>query len=80
MKITTTLKKIGTGYYILIPSTIRNLLNIREGDVLEIDIIKVVERNYKDYICRVCEHKFCSNDDVVYCPVCGSEKIREVKK
>lgn len=38
------------------------------------DILK--EKNH-DYKCKKCEHRFCSDDDIPYCPACDCEDLNE---
>lgn len=54
-------------------------LKIREGEEFEFAILKKnFSETTKSYICIACNHYFSSNDIIPYCPVCESEKLKEV--
>jgi len=80
MKTTSKIKKIGNGYYVLIPTPIRNILLLTENDICELDIkkINIIQQQYK---CNICEHKFIlDNAEERYCPVCQSDDATTVEE
>lgn len=50
-------------------------LDLREDDLLEIDVIrKVIPIKLREYKCRVCGHIFTSDEEIPYCTACGEEQ------
>ena len=75
MKFSAEIKKIATGYYVLIPAGIRKMLDVKEGSFIELDVTKLQDmENIKTYKCLVCEHTFSLNSkEELYCPACENE-------
>ena len=78
------LKKIGNGYFVLIPRGIRTSQEMKEGDLLIISARKLTEEEepkMKHYHCRLCLHDFHNDDEIPYCPVCDQvETVNEVRE
>ena len=34
----------------------------------------------KNYKCIICENRFCSDDEIPYCNICGDRKLEEVSE
>ena len=78
MKYTQQISKIGTGLFILIPSKIRDSLDLWEKDIVEVELNKVKQsENPESFKCNSCEYKFYSSliPPELNCPVCESFNI-----
>jgi hypothetical protein len=75
---------IGNSLGITLDKKSINELNLKKGDLIEIDIIGIMEtlkeRNTKTYFCIPCSNYFDSNDEIPCCNICGQEgdNIEEV--
>lgn len=77
MKYKTTIKKIGSSDFIIIPKAIENIIDAKEKDVVEVSIEKVNgETPIITYKCKKCGHIFdLSQDEIPYCPACDCDDI-----
>ena len=82
MKFNKELKKFGSSLGITIPNETIKLLNLKEGDFLQIEIKRIGE--LKNYKCLVCNEIFAFNslvEEDIYCSTCDNEdrsKFEEV--
>jgi len=74
------IKKIGGSLFFIIPSYAVKILNLKEDDIIEVDIKNLYgEEIIKQYRCLKCNHIFpkSPNEDK-YCPACDCENIQIV--
>ena len=69
-------RRSGNSLIVTIDKKIIEEFNIKENDVIEMEIFKVIsmEKEIKTYRCHKCEYKFDSNDFYPYCTSCGEER------
>lgn len=68
--------RIGTSYYVIIPSSIKNIVKLQDRDLVDITIKKHNnDIKIKEYTCKICSYDFSSSasEEDVYCPSCGAE-------
>jgi len=80
MIFTSKIKKIGTGYWILIPAGIRNELHIGENDIVVNNIRRGKDNSIKRYFCIACEHIFDTDDEYPECPVCENSNLEVLEE
>jgi len=72
------LRKVGNAIGAIIPSSILRELNKVNRDNLEVEI-KLSKEN-KSYRCIKCiSNYFDSDEEIPYCPICGSEEVEELE-
>lgn len=70
--------KIGGSDYILVPKIVRLEEGIVTNDKVRVRVIKVDGLNLmRRYKCKKCHLVFESDEEIPYCPVCGSKEIDE---
>jgi len=81
MKFKKKLLKINNSLAIVVPKTITDYLELKQGSEIECSILAInKEKIIISYRCKRCEHKFDSNDDRPYCSACDSESVDEVEE
>lgn len=74
----TKIKKWGNSMAIIIDSLYAKENKLEDGDIVAVSLIKMDKnKEIKSYKCRLCEFEFDSDDEVPYCPACGSERLHE---
>jgi bifunctional DNA-binding transcriptional regulator/antitoxin component of YhaV-PrlF toxin-antitoxin module len=71
MEFISKLKKIGTGYFILIPKEVRTKLMIAERDMLEIQVLSVFKEENDNIQCKGCGNTLILKENSFYCENCG---------
>lgn len=77
-----TIRKIGNSLFIPILKIYSEKINLEDGDEVEVYLIKK-DRIIKSYVCKLCSHRFDSDDEDLYCPACSNddrEDIEEISK
>jgi antitoxin component of MazEF toxin-antitoxin module len=82
MKLKLKVKKYGTGHVVFIPKIVIDTLLIRPEDEIVVDIEKVkkdfsIPRTYR---CKICQHRFSSNDEEPYCPACNNTALEVLEE
>ena len=87
MRTTSRITRIGGSFYLHIPMSMINLLNLEKGNIVEFDITKLYNidndiNNIKTFRCTSCQAQRDINikEDDIYCTSCGCEDMTECEE
>jgi antitoxin component of MazEF toxin-antitoxin module len=70
------IKKVGTGYHIIIPTIVLKSLDLDENDEVLVTLEKAADP--VTYRCKRCEYTFDTLDNLPECPACMCSDIEEL--
>lgn len=75
MKFVKAIKKIGGGYFVSVPKSVIDNLDLQTGQEVKIDLNKITAE--QTYHCKICSFEFSTdeNPEDFYCPNCGNCNI-----
>lgn len=74
MKLYKKLTKIGTGYWILVPQKFIKANDLKENELIEVELSKFSSDELTEYRCNICCHTFgLAKNEIPYCPSCEEE-------
>ncbi len=65
-------RKIGNSLFIPVLKPYQEQINLEDGDNIDVWIIKK-DKIIQSYVCKLCSHRFDTDDDVIFCPACDAE-------
>tara|TARA_Y100000034_G_C6899057_1_gene415180 strand:+ start:2385 stop:2627 length:243 start_codon:yes stop_codon:yes gene_type:complete len=80
MKYTAKIIKVGSSLYTIVPANIKNMLKLKQEDIVEIDLSKIIGDNMKSFRCKRCNLIFDNDDDIPYCTSCNCKNLEEIKE
>jgi Zn finger protein HypA/HybF involved in hydrogenase expression len=80
MEIKLKIKKMGTGHVVFVPKLVMDSLLLKAEDEIVLDIRKVEKdtSTIRTYKCKLCGHRFSSDDEHPYCPSCDNNRLEVV--